>query len=82
MCDPPRHADAPLSETIVNVFGCVRVGDSYFLREDMAQKCYTAEHNRAYKAGIFWMLLYPAGVPAFFLASACERLCRAVQAAG
>ena len=82
MYDPSRHADAPLSETIVVVFGCVRVGDRYFLREDMSQECYTAEHDRAYKAGIFWMFLYPAGIPAFFLASACARLCSAAQAAG
>jgi hypothetical protein len=60
--------DAPLSETIISVFACTKIGTVFYLREDMEVECYTPSHMRYYRAGVFWLIFYCFGIPVFFLA--------------
>jgi hypothetical protein len=45
------------------------VGDAAFLRVDFRVQCFTARHNSYMKAAVFWIFIYPVGVPLCFWAA-------------
>ena len=49
------------------MFNCVRIGDVFYLAEDMSHQCYVGEHAKIYKLAIFWTIFYVVGIPVFYL---------------
>ena len=56
---------APVSEAVMAVFACRKLGDESWLFRDVATQCYTAEHRMYVRLGIFWVVFYVIGIPAF-----------------
>lgn len=60
---------APLAGMILYVFNCTEVDGVWYIRSDLRYQCYTVEHNRFRAAGVFWAIVYVAGIPvAYWLA--------------
>lgn len=59
---------APVSEAVIAIFACRRLGDESWLFRSMETQCGTAEHRRYVKVGAFWVCLYVIGIPLLFLA--------------
>ena len=61
---------APICETVVSVFSCTAAGADgvQVLLHDSSQRCYTAQHMRHFRYGIFMLILFPFGVPALYAA--------------
>ena len=55
---------APVSEAVMAVFACRKLGEESWLFRDVATQCYTAEHRMYVKLGIFWVVFYVIGIPA------------------
>jgi len=49
------------------MFNCVKIGNVFYLAEDMSHQCYVGEHLKIYKLAIFWTIFYVVGVPVFYL---------------
>lgn len=69
---PTQHpvrgaADTPLTDTILGVFNCREVDGVYYLVADTDRTCYSADHMRYFRAGLFWAALYCLGIPATYL---------------
>jgi hypothetical protein len=58
---------APMSQVIVGMFRCLRIGDDYWLYSDLSVQCYTARHMRYWHAAVFWALFFSLGVPVLFV---------------
>jgi hypothetical protein len=52
-------AYAPLSQVIVGIFGCRQVGEHAYLMADISVQCYTREHMRYFRLGLFWCVQVP-----------------------
>lgn len=65
---PPPPADTPLTETILSVFNCREIDGVWYLVADMDKECYTTDHMRYFRAGIFWAILLCLGIPIVYLA--------------
>ena len=59
---------APVSEAVVAVFACRKVGDKSWLFRDISSQCGTAEHRFFVRLAIFWVVLYVVGIPLIFVA--------------
>jgi hypothetical protein len=59
---------APVTEIVLAMFNCRRIGDDFYLAEDMSHKCYVGEHVKIYKESIFWTIFFVVGVPVFCVA--------------
>ena len=57
---------APVSEQVVSIFACTRVGSALYLVDEPSIQCYTEMHWRYLRLGIFWLLVYPIGIPVFY----------------
>jgi len=57
---------APLAGMILSVFNCTEVDGVWYIRSDLRYQCYTVEHNRFRAAGVFWAIVYVAGIPAAY----------------
>lgn len=68
LCSRAPRADTPLTETILSVFSCREIDGVHYLVADIARECYTTDHMRYFRAGIFWAILYCIGIPAAYLA--------------
>lgn len=56
-----------VSQTVIGMFNCQRLGDAgTFLRSDLRVQCFTPRHRSYMKAAVFWILVYPVGVPLLF----------------
>lgn len=64
---PCALADTPLTDTILSVFNCREVDGVYYLVADSERTCYSADHLRYFRAGLFWAVLYCLGIPATYL---------------
>ena len=56
-----------MTEIVLAMFNCTRIGDVYYLAEDMQHQCYVGEHIKIYKLAVFWTILYVVGIPVFYL---------------
>ena len=54
---------APVSEAVMAVFACRKLGDESWLFRDVETQCGTAEHRMYVRLGIFWVVLYVIGIP-------------------
>ena len=57
---------APVSEIVLGIYSCRKIGDNWYLNPDLSVLCYTPEHYRYMRLGGFWIALYPIGIPVFF----------------
>ena len=56
-----------VSQTVIGMFNCQDLGDAgVFLRSDLRVQCFTPKHVSYMKAAIFWIFVYPVGVPLLF----------------
>ena len=53
--------------TILTLYNCQEVDNGYFLAVDLRVQCYIAEWNNYAAFGAICVLVYPVGVPAFFV---------------
>jgi hypothetical protein len=58
-----------VSQVVISIFNCQQVGDASYLRADFREQCYTPRHTAHMKAAVFWILVYPVGVPLLFWAA-------------
>jgi len=49
---------APVTEVVLSMFNCTRIGDVFYLMEDMSHQCYVGEHVKIYKEAVFWTIFY------------------------
>jgi hypothetical protein len=56
-----------VSSSVLRFFSCEQINGVWYLYEDFTLECYTPEYNSYYPMVIFFVLLYPLGVPAFFM---------------
>lgn len=60
---------APVAEITLSAFSCRDFGKAgTFLTTELEFQCYTPEHYRLRRLGIFWIILYVVGIPASQLA--------------
>ena len=59
---------APVTEEVLSIFGCRKIGEALTLREDTGFECTTDEYYYHRRVGFFWVVFYVAGVPLLYLA--------------
>jgi len=57
-----------VSSTMLRMYVCRKVEGEYYLVEDFHIRCFDSEWDSYLPANIIFIILYPFGVPAFFLA--------------
>ena len=62
-----RLAYAPVSEVVLSIFSCRKIGDAHYLTAETEVPCFTAEHNKYRAVAAFWIVVYVAGTPALIL---------------
>ena len=59
---------APITETVLSMFNCRQIGNTFYLRNETGYECYTPRHNLYRRIAAFWTFFYVAGVPVLYLA--------------
>ena len=56
-----------VSSVVLRLFVCTKIQDTYYLRADFRLECYTTEWSYYAITGIFFIAMYPIGIPLFFM---------------
>lgn len=71
MADADRRTDFPSACArrlqAFSVFSCRKIGENSFVIDDLSVRCDTPEHGRMRALAAFWIVIFPIGVPVFFL---------------
>lgn len=52
---------APVTEKVLSVFSCRRIGDAHYLIEEPSKQCFDATNRRYRRLGGFWVVFYVVG---------------------
>ena len=61
-------AYAPVTEVVLSVFSCRKIGEFWYLREEASKQCYTSSQESYRAAATFWTIVFVAGVPVLYVA--------------
>ena len=59
---------APVAQAVLTLFSCRTIGGGAWLSADVGTQCFTPLYDSYRAAAVFWLLVYPIGVPALSLA--------------